>query len=52
MSEETGKIFDVNNDLVDFRNKNSWVRELDEVNLSEFMEVYMINATAPYIFCS
>ena len=34
------------------RNKNSWVRELDEVNLSEFMEVYLINATAPFIFCS
>jgi NAD(P)-dependent dehydrogenase (short-subunit alcohol dehydrogenase family) len=28
------------------------VRELDEVSLTEFMEVYVINATAPFIFCS
>ncbi|CDW89766.1 oxidoreductase [Stylonychia lemnae] len=45
-------LYDVNNDLVDLRNKNSWVRELDEVSLSEFMEVYLINATAPFIICS
>lgn len=45
-------VVDVNNELVDFRNKNSWVRELDEVSLSEFMEVYLINATAPFIICS
>jgi NAD(P)-dependent dehydrogenase (short-subunit alcohol dehydrogenase family) len=43
---------DVNNDVVDLRNKNSWVRELDEVSLSEFLECHLINATAPYILCS
>ena len=46
------QIFDVNGELVDLKSKNSWIRELDEVSLTEFMEVYMINATAPFIFCS
>ena len=46
------QVSDVNGEVVDMRKKNSWVRELDEVSLSEFMEVYMINATAPFILCS
>lgn len=46
------QVFDVNGELVDLNSKNSWVRELDEVSITEFMEVYVINATAPFIFCS
>lgn len=46
------QIFDVNGELVDLKSKNSWVRELDEVSLTEFMEVYVINSTAPFILCS
>jgi hypothetical protein len=50
--ESNIQVRDVNNDIVDFRTKNSWVRELDQVSLAEFMEVYVINATAPFIICS
>lgn len=50
--EQAHSIVDVNNDIVDFRSKNSWVKELDEVSLAEFMEVYLINCTAPFIINS
>jgi len=43
---------DVNNEVVDVRSKNSWVRELDEVSLPEFMECYVINASAPFVLSS
>lgn len=50
--QQTANITDVNNDIVDTRHKNSWVKELDDVPLSEFMEVQVINSTAPFILCS
>jgi len=45
------QIYDINNELVDMRTQNSWVKQIDEVGFLEFMEVQMINATAPFILC-
>jgi hypothetical protein len=45
-------ITDINNEVVDLNPKNSWVKELDEVSVSEFMEVNVINVCAPFIICS
>jgi NAD(P)-dependent dehydrogenase (short-subunit alcohol dehydrogenase family) len=45
-------VIDANKELVDLRAKNSWTMELDQVGLSEFMEVYFINAAAPFMLCS
>jgi len=47
-----GSVLDINNEIVDFGTKNSWLRELDQVSFVEFMEVYAINVTAPFIICS
>ena len=45
-------VCDINQDIVDFSNKNSWLKEVDEVSLTEFMEVNFINVSAPFILCS
>lgn len=40
---------DVNEQLVDLRPRNSWVKYLEEVPVTEFVEVLMVNVIGPYI---
>jgi NAD(P)-dependent dehydrogenase (short-subunit alcohol dehydrogenase family) len=36
----------------DLRPENSWTRKVDEIDLTEFLEVQLINVTAPYLLVS
>lgn len=45
-------IFDVDGQFVDTRTTNTWVKELDEVSIIEYLEVQTVNSTAPFILCS
>lgn len=37
---------------IDMRTNNSWMLEIDQVNLEELAEVHIINAIAPYVISS
>ncbi|MEM7473574.1 MAG: SDR family NAD(P)-dependent oxidoreductase [Planctomycetota bacterium] len=41
--------YDVDNQQIDLRQKNSWRLKLDEVATVELLEVHLVNAVAPYI---
>jgi NAD(P)-dependent dehydrogenase (short-subunit alcohol dehydrogenase family) len=54
---EINKLFpenevDIYGQQIDLREKNSWVLELDDINVEELAEVYIVNAIAPFILCS
>uniref|UniRef100_K3X2E0 Oxidoreductase n=1 Tax=Globisporangium ultimum (strain ATCC 200006 / CBS 805.95 / DAOM BR144) TaxID=431595 RepID=K3X2E0_GLOUD len=40
---------DVNNQQVDLRSSNSWIQKIDEIETMELVEVFAINAMAPFI---
>jgi len=44
--------FDVNRQQLDLRTSNSWLLKLDEVELPELVEVFSINAIAPFVLNS
>jgi NAD(P)-dependent dehydrogenase (short-subunit alcohol dehydrogenase family) len=46
-----GKV-DVFGQQIDLRESNSWSLEIDQIDLKELAEVYIINSIAPYILCS
>ncbi len=54
---EINKLFpenklDIYGQQLDLRNKNTWILELDDINIEELVEVYIVNAIAPFILCS
>lgn len=50
--KENAKIFDANNQPIDFSSKYTWNKQIDEVNFEEFAEVQLINSWSPFILCS
>lgn len=40
------------NHVIDKRPENSWVHKLDEIPLTEFLEVFIINVIAPFLLIS
>jgi len=45
-------VYDVNHAPVDFELKNSWTKQIDEIDFREFAEAQVINSWVPFIFCS
>lgn len=48
-SKELPGYTDVNGQLIDFRQKHSWVYKLEEVETGELCETFLINAMSPFI---
>lgn len=52
-TEEQQLVSQVNNatggTLLDLRRENSWSQRIEEINLTEFLEVQVINVTAPFL---
>lgn len=48
-SEELPGRTDVNGQLIDYRDRNSWVMRLHEVETPELVECFLINAMAPFV---
>ena len=44
--------YDINRQQLDLRSTNSWLLKLDEVELPELVEVFSINAIAPFVLNS
>jgi NAD(P)-dependent dehydrogenase (short-subunit alcohol dehydrogenase family) len=44
--------YDEHQQQVDLRPTNSWTSRFDEIDLTEFLEVQLINVTAPYLLVS
>jgi len=45
-------VYDINNAPVDFSLKNSWTKQIDEIDFREFAEAQVINSWVPFILCS
>ena len=43
---------DTNEQQIDLRRKNSWVKTIEEIQFPEVAEVFAINAIAPFTLCS
>jgi len=45
-------VYDINHIPVDFSTKNSWTKQIDEIDFREFAEAQVINSWVPFILCS
>jgi NAD(P)-dependent dehydrogenase (short-subunit alcohol dehydrogenase family) len=45
-------VYDEHQQQIDLRPANSWNSKVDEIDLTEFLEVQLINVTAPYLLVS
>jgi len=45
-------VYDANHAPVDFSLKNSWTKQIDEIDFREFAEAQVINSWVPFILCS
>jgi len=52
LMEKEFPVYDVNNIPVDFSAKNSWNKQIDEIEFREFAEAQVINSWVPFILCS
>ena len=46
------QVLDINKQQVDLSNRNSWVKQIDEIEFTEFVEAQFINSWSPYILIS